>query len=61
MSCKEEAETILNLQKIVSFLKEQKDATHQIAYRQHVFKVGGHGVVLHGHEEGVEHDTDGDG
>lgn len=41
--------------------KNKKIATHQIAYRQHMFKVRGHGVVLHGHEEGVEDDTDGDG
>lgn len=40
---------------------EQKTSTHQIAYRQHVLKVGRHGVVLHGHEEGVEDDTDSDG
>lgn len=33
---------------------------YQVAHGEHVVKVLGHGVVLHGHEEGVEHDADGD-
>ena len=33
---------------------------YQVAHREHVVKVLSHGVVLHGHEEGVEHDADGD-
>lgn len=33
---------------------------YQVAHGEHIVKVLGHGVVLHGHEEGVEHDADGD-
>lgn len=34
---------------------------HQISDREHIVELLGHGVVLHGHEEGVEDDADGDG
>lgn len=34
--------------------------TYQIPHRQHIVKLRGHGVVLHGHEEGVEHNADSD-
>lgn len=35
--------------------------SYQVPNTQHSVEVVGHGVVLHGHEEGVEHDADGDG
>lgn len=34
---------------------------YQISYGEDVLELGGHGVVLHGHEERVQHDADGDG
>ena len=33
---------------------------YQVARTEHVVEVLRHGVMFHGHEEGVEHDTDGD-
>ena len=33
---------------------------YQVAHSEHVVKVLRHGVMFHGHEEGVEHDADGD-
>lgn len=35
-------------------------APYQVPHAQHVLKLLCHGVVLHGHEESVEHDADGD-
>lgn len=35
--------------------------THNVAYLEHGFEDGAHAVVLHGHEEGVYHDAQGDG
>lgn len=35
--------------------------SHQVSNRQDILKVGCHGVVLHGHEEGVENNANGDG
>lgn len=35
-------------------------APYQVPHAQHVLKLLRHGVVLHGHEESVEHDADGD-
>lgn len=34
---------------------------YQIPYGEHVFKLWGHGMVLHGHEQRVQHNADGDG
>lgn len=35
-------------------------AAYQVPHGQHVFELLRHGVMLHGHEERVEHDADGD-
>lgn len=35
--------------------------THNVADLEHGFKSGAHAVVLHGHEDGVYHDTQSDG
>ncbi len=41
--------------------KRRTAVSHQVASSQNILKMGSHGVVLHGHEEGVEDNTDGDG
>lgn len=35
-------------------------AAYQVPHGQHVLKLLCHGVMLHGHEECVEHNADGD-
>lgn len=35
--------------------------SYQISHGEHMLELGGHGVVLHGHEQRVQHDADGDG
>lgn len=46
------------------WLKARKDgvvvSAYQVPHGQHILKLLCHGVVLHGHEQRVEHDADGD-
>lgn len=46
------------------WLRARKDrvvvSAYQVPHSQHVLKLLCHGVVLHGHEQCVEHDADGD-
>lgn len=40
--------------------KGKDGAPYQVPHTQHVLELLCHGIVLHGHEESVEHDADGD-
>ena len=35
--------------------------TYQVPDREDVVELRGHGIMFHGHEQGVEYDADGDG
>ena len=41
--------------------RRRTTVSHQVSSSQDTLEMPRHGVVLHGHEEGVEDDTDGDG
>lgn len=45
----------------MAVIPQKRKCTNQVASAQDVLEMGSHRVVLHGHEEGVEDNTDGDG